>query len=87
MSDRPEYHPDHDANQLAGVVDAYRRRRPPKDIVPRTIPSDAPPIPTGPAEVVHTEVLTDQHTGCPVAVDQFTTRAWIAKPITKEDIK
>lgn len=84
---RPEMYPDDDIRNLMDVVERLVRGRPPKDIVPHELPADAPPVPVGPATVMHTEVLLDAETGVPVAVDQFSTTAWIAKPITKEDIK
>ncbi|BBZ38575.1 hypothetical protein [Mycobacterium conspicuum] len=84
---RIEPEPDRDANDLAGVVDEYRRRRAPKDIVPQEIPADSQPLPVGPAEVTHTEVLTDYETGVPVAVDQFTNTDWVAEPVTPESLR
>lgn len=86
MIDRPEMHPDRDANDLAAVVDEYRRNRPPRDVVPHEIPAGAPPLPVGPAEVTHTETLTDMD-GVPVAVDQFTNRDWVAAPVTRESLR
>jgi hypothetical protein len=77
---------DDDINDLMDVVERLVRARPPADIVSKNIAADAPPLPVGPATVVHTEVLLHKDTGVPVAVDQFTTQAWIAKPFTKEDI-
>lgn len=89
MTDRrPELYDDHDINDLAAVFGDYRRRRPPKDIVEHDVPDDSPPpLPVGPAEIVHTEVLVDKDTGVPVAVDQFTNTDWVAEPITRESLR
>lgn len=45
-----ELHPDHD---LAEGFPEYRPR--PKDVVPRQIPDDLPPIPIGPQSYTNTE--------------------------------
>jgi|GEM_PF-5386901 len=88
MSDRLEYHPDRDISELVEVISDARRHRAPKDIVPRVTPAEGlPPLPVGPATVVHTEVLTDYETGVPVAVDQFTNTDWIAPAITPETLR
>lgn len=84
---RTEMNPDRDANELAAVVDEYRRNRPPRDVVPHEILADAPPLPAGPAEVTHTEILVDAETGVPVAVDQFTNTDWVAAPVTPESLR
>lgn len=87
MIDRPEMYPDYDANDLAAVFDEYRRNRPPKDVVPHEIPAGLPPLPVGPATVVHTEVLLDKDTGVPVAVDQFVSNDWVAAPVTPGSLR
>jgi hypothetical protein len=88
MADRPEPTPDRDISELRDVLAEARARRAPKDAAPRIIPPEGlPPIPAGPAEITHAEVLVDAQTGVPVAVDQFTAQAWVTAPITREALK
>ncbi|CPR12431.1 hypothetical protein BN971_03730 [Mycobacterium bohemicum DSM 44277] len=85
---RIEFEPDRDISELAAVIADARRHRAPKDAVPRATPAEElPPLPVGPAPVVHTEVITDRETGMPVAVDQFTNTDWIAPAITPDTLR
>lgn len=61
------------------ALEDWQARRAPKDIVPHTIPADAPPIPTGPQTVTVTDF--DEH-----GVTRTETTAWIAPAITTDSL-
>ncbi|SUA02958.1 Uncharacterised protein [Mycolicibacterium fortuitum] len=73
-------HPDELGDAMRAELARARDHRAPRDIVPRPpVPADAPPIPTGPADV--TEHTLDEH-----GITTTTGRAWIARPVTPDTI-
>jgi len=67
-------HAENDINNLRELVDAHRESRPPKDVVPKHLPADTPPLPTGNQQLTVTEF--DEN-----GVTTTTTTAYIAPAI------
>jgi hypothetical protein len=81
----PEFYRDRDISELADVVRVAKDILFgwPRDVVPPADRHALPPVPTGLAEVRHTEYHVADD--C-ILTGQFVTRGWVAPPLMKENL-